>query len=825
LFATLASALFSGCFPARKLEEGQVFLRKNKTAFYQKVVADKGTYSREEAEAVIRPKANRKILGTFRFNLWAYNRVNRDKMEAGLRKKNVKFERKREVAKAKGKKRKDKEVRTFRSWMANTVGEPPTLFDSLVMAKSASQISLVLSKNGYFNNEVEPVVKYNKRGNRAKVTYHVKPRSPHRLVSITHTFPDAGMEGMREFLTKDCLLKPEDQFNVANINSERDRITTLLNNNGYFEFSKEYIRSKVDTSTVKTLANISLEINRPAAFIGNEKDSLHTASHRTFSLQNIFIYTNYPPLSRGYTPHDTLRYKGAHILYDKDQVLRPDLLYYTLFIQPGDVYDRSDADLTYRRFSRLGVFKSVNMRFDEVSSSEKNLLDCHIMLSPAESRNLKLQTNATHRVGNLGLSGNVSFQHRNLFRGAERFEARINAGFEAQQLLIDQSQTGQIGNEIERQFRLNTFEIGPEIILSIPRFVPFSLERFSRSNNPNTEFHAALNYQLRPDYRRTLNKVGFSYRYNETSTKTHIISPAEISLIKITKSDAFEQQLLAINDQFLLNSYRDHFITAGSYTFIFNNKAPRRQARYYFSSSTVELAGNLMRSAYRTFNRPTNESGNFEALGIQFAQYARFEQDFRYYRVFNELRQLVFRLSGGLGKPLNNLSVLPFEKSFISGGSVGVRAWKARTLGPGSYRDPNYAVTFNNIGEIKLEANLEYRFSLTKMLKGAWFIDAGNIWLFNEDELRPGSAFNKETFLSEIAIGAGLGARLDFDFFIFRFDLGMQLKDPQKVPGERWIGQPKGEYNEYLKQITPAGQDPQRYLPEVSLHLGIGYPF
>jgi len=747
------------------------------------------------------------------------------KMEAGLRKKQQKFELKNEKRKAKGKKPKEKEVRTYRSWLAYTVGEPPALFDSLIMNKSKSQIGLVLSKNGYFDNEVEPCVKINKRGNRAKVIYHIKPRSPHRLGEIKHSFPDKQMAEKKGFLLNETLLLPGQQFRVGMLDSERERLTSLLNDNGYFEFSKEYIRFEADTSTTPHIANINMSIQPPAGMIDDTNDSLRQTGHRKFFIRKIYIHTEFSSLNRNYEPKDTLVYEGNYFLFDEELKIRPDLLHFTLFMQPGDSYNRSDADLTYRRFSRLGIFKSVNMRFNETNDLDGNLLDCHILLSQANRRGLILQTNATHRVGNLGLSGNVSFQHRNLFGGAEKFEARINAGFEAQQLLIDQNQTGQPGGELERQFKLNTFEIGPEIILSVPRFFPFSLRRFSKSNSPTTQFHAALNYQARPDYQRSLNKIGFSYRFSETDFKTHIITPLEISLIKIDKSDAFEQQLLLLNDQFLLNSYRDHFITAGSYTYIFNNRTPKRQRKYFYSATSMELAGNALRGINRALNKPLNENGGYEALGIQFAQYLRAEQDFRYYKVFNEVRQLIFRVAGGMGKPLNNLSVLPFEKSFFSGGSIGVRAWKARTLGPGAYRDPNYAVTFNNIGEIKLEANLEYRFSLTKMLKGAWFVDAGNIWLFEEDEVRPGSAFNSKTFLSEIAIGAGLGARLDFDFFIFRFDLGMQLKDPQKVPGERWIGQPKGEYNEYLRQITPMGQTASRYFPGLSLHLGIGYPF
>jgi outer membrane translocation and assembly module TamA len=349
------------------------------------------------------------------------------------------------------------------------------------------------------------------------------------------------------------------------------------------------------------------------------------------------------------------------------------------------------------------------------------------------------------------------------------------------------------------------------------------VDRLSRSNNPKTTFSAAFNFQRRPDYERTLSRFRWRYRFQETKFKTHIIDPVEFSIIRINKSQFFEDRLNAINDQFLLTSYQDHLISASAYTFVYNNQEFKFQRRHMLNSASVEFAGSLLRLLHDQLGAERGEDGGYRMFDIRFAQYLKIEDDLRFYRNYDDKNTVVFRINGGLGLPLSNLDVLPFDRSFFTGGSTGIRSWQARTLGPGSFRDSTAAVTFNNIGEIKIEANIEYRFSMTSLLNGAFFIDAGNIWLLEEDEIRPGSGFEAGRFLSEMAIGAGFGLRFDFDFFLIRLDAGIQLKDPAKKPGERWIWEPKDEYNEYLRSINP--ENPRTYLPRVVFNIGIGYPF
>jgi hypothetical protein len=317
-----------------------------------------------------------------------------------------------------------------------------------------------------------------------------------------------------------------------------------------------------------------------------------------------------------------------------------------------------------------------------------------------------------------------------------------------------------------------------------------------------------------------------SYNWIENPGKVAYfnIDLIEFSIIKIAKSDAFEEFLRRINDSFLANSYIDHLILASSVSYTINTQKSGFQKRYNYVKFYASGAGNTLNGYMDLMRGKMNEGVPHEIINIRYAQYFRGELDFRQYYNPNDRNGFALRMYGGLGVPRKNAVALPFEKSFFSGGANGLRAWQARTLGPGSFRDPLSAETFNNIGEIKLEGNAEYRFEFTDMFNLALFADAGNIWLIHPDKGRPNSEFNSKRFYKEIALGGGIGARLNFDFFIVRLDLGVQLKDPAKTEGERWLWQPKNEYLSYLNGIG-FNEDRIPFRSNLVLNLGIGLPF
>jgi outer membrane protein assembly factor BamA len=263
----------------------------------------------------------------------------------------------------------------------------------------------------------------------------------------------------------------------------------------------------------------------------------------------------------------------------------------------------------------------------------------------------------------------------------------------------------------------------------------------------------------------------------KANTKKHFVTPFNISYVKIDLTDAFKEKIVAENNPFLLNSYTDHFISAIQYSFIFNNQDFNRHKNYQYLRFNAETSGNMLSSYNRLTNAPKDEVTNsYNFAGIRYAEYVRTEFDLRLYHL-NDFSSVVERLAVGVGVPYGNLDVLPFEKSYFGGGSNGIRAWPARRLGPGSLSD-SLLNAVNQIGELKIEANLEYRFDITKLFEGAFFVDAGNIWILKEDSKRPNAEINLSRFYQDLAIGVGFGLRLDFSFFIFRFRLSIASKRP-----------------------------------------------
>jgi outer membrane protein assembly factor BamA len=494
------------------------------------------------------------------------------------------------------------------------------------------------------------------------------------------------------------------------------------------------------------------------------------------------------------------------------------------------MYQRSRIDRTYKRFSQMGVFKSTTIQLvpRETAINEKiHILDTHVRLTPEEKQSYYLYPHFTNRSGNMGIYGNLTYTHRNLFGGAEALDFNIVTGLEASQnLAFSNDETDNATDRLQNNFRLNTFEIGPEITYRVPRLWPLGCDFTAQSSDPQTALSATFNYQRRPDYERTLSQVRYSYNWIENPDAVSRISwdAIEFSIIKINKSQAFQDFLERLNDAFLENSYQDHLILATNATYTLNTQKAKYQPRYLYARFGASAAGNLLNGVMDLANQPVDSLNSHRIYGIRFAQYFRGEGDFRYYSNVNDRNAFVMRVYGGIGVPRKNAITLPFEKSFFSGGANGLRAWQARTLGPGSSRDALLPQTFNNIGELKLEGNIEYRFKFTPLLNWAFFADAGNIWLLNEDANRKGADFEGDRFVSEIAIGGGFGLRVDFDYFLVRLDVGVQLKDPAKVQGERWLWQPKDEYLAYLAS-TGNPVDRIKLRNNTVFNLGIGFPF
>jgi hypothetical protein len=352
----------------------------------------------------------------------------------------------------------------------------------------------------------------------------------------------------------------------------------------------------------------------------------------------------------------------------------------------------------------------------------------------------------------------------------------------------------------------NTLEINPEISLVIPEFlVPFKVHRITRYGNPKTIISVSYNFQQRPDYTRTIFNAKFGYKWAQSQFARHFLNPLEVNFVNIYNEDAaFIERLNNLQDKLLLNTFSPHLITTTNYTYIFNNQRVNKKENFSYFKARLESSGNILRGIMAAAQAVKDTNGSYRIFDIPFSQYLKYELDYRRYWQLNEHSQLVFRANQGLGYPLYNLGVLPFESSFFGGGTNGIRAWTARSLGPGSL--PDSLNVYDQFGDIKLEFNLEYRFDIYRWFKGALFADAGNIWLIKKDDDRPGGQFQFKDFYKELAVGAGLGIRLDFSFFIIRFDMAFPIHDPGRPLNDRWA----------VKYFTTK---------DINYNLGIGYPF
>lgn len=833
LGALLVLLLVWSCNPTRRLSDGDSLLLKQRIS----ILNDSKTFDVDEDDiaSVLRQRPNRKVL-FMRFHLGMYNLVNPSKKNKVYQRKKRKIEAKITKLESKGKMPGSKELRELRAdtlgwrdWMTETVGEAPVVFDSSLTRRSMDQIGTVLAKNGYFNGEVDFAVKYSRSGKKVKrLTYFVNPGHPYKINALDYTIRDKGISNREEFFKVTSLVQPGDRFKVKSLDEERQRISDYLNNRGYYSFSKDFITFNADSTVGQRMVDVEMNIRRPQ-IPSQRTDSVVTADHTRYFIGKIFIHSDYDASDREYEATDTLHTEqmgDVYVLSRGELSIKPELLLFLLDFRPGDLYQKDKVDMTYRRMVQLPIVRSLSIQFVRDESSTQDVLTCTIFISQLKRKAIAFESGVTHRDGLFGLNGSMSFNHRNVFSGAELGSFRIIGGVEAQQplTLVENSETAQV-DDFTDNLRFNTFEIGPELTLNFNRFFPFAMSAFRRSNAPRTTLSAAFNYQDRPDYIRQLYQFRYSMTYTENADRGSRIfwDIWELSTIKIQKSAAFQNLLDRLNDVFLSTSYQDHLISSSRVGWVINTQRPQTQKRYFFNRVSLEAAGNLPRLGFTLAGAQRDEDDSYRIGGIQFAQYVKLENDFRYYRRLDEKNVTAFRIHAGAGLPGSNLSVLPFEKSFFAGGANGIRAWRPRTLGPGSYRDSTALVTFNNIGEIILEGSVEYRFELTQTLEAALFVDAGNIWLFKEEETRPGSGFAFDRFAGEIAFSAGFGLRFDFDFFLVRFDLAAQIKDPSKVPGERWAWQSKDKYSEFVEgiQLAPVGN----FFPPINFNLGIGYPF
>ena len=689
------------------------------------------------------------------------------------------------------------------------IGEKPSVYDSVQTVKSLEQIRLYMQTKGFY----ESTVTYTKKERRHKtfVTYNIKAGTPIRIGTIDYKIDDDTIAKYVLLDTAASLIKTGGVLDVDVLQNERSRISDALKQIGYYNFRKDYIEYTVDTLIGNHQADIVLEV------LPVTMENGKTARHRRFYISNINVYPNYDA-TKEILDYDNY-YDNMRTYYSRGGGSAPPVTFYyqpdtfrikprvitkEIFVKAGELYNQSSVTDTYKHLSAFNVFKMVEVNFDDHTMS-KDSLNCNIYLTPSKPQEFVYGIGATNTSGNIGASFSNTYRNKNIFNGAETFDLRY--------LMSWESQTSFNGEQ--NGFDVNTQEYGLESRLYFPRMLaPRFLRMWTREKTPRTNISLMLNYRRRPDYTRSMINLNLNYQFADNKYLSSTVTPVRLSSIKISNAD---QAFLDWLDRlFIKDSYQDHFILGSGYSFVFNNQSAGKRS-YHYVKFNLSWAGNMLTLASRALHREKNENGSYDAplMHTTYAQFVKTDVDYRHYLRTIGSNIMVFRMFAGLGIPYGNINFMPFTEQYFSGGANSLRAWQIRSVGPGSF-DNSAAVGINSkypnmTSDMKLEANLEYRFKLFWVVEGAWFFDAGNIWSINRDDKREGGDFDVKRFYKEIAVGSGLGLRLDFDFFLFRADFGLKLRDPSLKEGERWLA--KNDHSFIFRGSNWA------------FCLGIGYPF
>lgn len=774
---------FSSCSNTKYLRDNQSLYEETAVTVLStsKVKDEKIPELKKELIKLARPKPNTKVLGLFKFRLWLYNR-NKEKRKG------------------------------FRAWLTQKIGEKPVLMDSTLLERSVRIMNNYLFNKGYFNSSINYTV--HTKNQHTKVQYTATIAHPYEISSLAWPTDTLALGKLLKKHKDKSLLKVNSQFDASILQAEIKRITNLVKNHGYYDFKSQYIHFNIDSTQEQGKVAIDLLIKPPSP-----PDTIHKVYH----INNIFINAQFDPSASKEIYVDTLLIDDYHFITPAIKKFKPEMITDFLLIEKNDLYIQRNYDYVINQLLELGVFKFVNIRYEKVDKIDRqNWLNCYIYLTPNEKTLLsaEAEVNTQSRITNSlwGTALNFSYTNRNAFQGAEAFSFSLLSGLEFNQ-------------NPEEQGIINTLDISGKFNLAIPKFLtPIPIKRVSRFYRPKTNITLGVNY-LRRINLYTLNSYNFTFGYDwrQNSQKRHIFNPIAINLLGLLDKtpeleNAFDQNPL------LRKSLEEQVLIGTNYSFIYSTQNLNKTESFSFLRANVDLSGNTV----YFFEKVAKAAGIVDAdkpikvLSNKYSQYARFELDLRHYHVFNKRHTLVGRFNGGLGIYYGNSDVLPYVKQFFVGGANSMRAFEIRSIGPGNFGKailPEDVIfnEFDRTGDIKLEANIEYRFNITSLLKGAVFTDIGNIWLLEEERRtidpvtgmiffgRPTGEFLFPTFLTQLGIGSGVGLRIDFSYFVMRFDFAVPIRKPQLAEGEKWI---KVDFkNKAWREDN------------LKLRLAIGYPF
>jgi outer membrane protein assembly factor BamA len=751
----LLNIFIAGCNNLKKLPAGEKLYTGAKVTITDNPKSKKSLAS--EAATLTRPKPNKKFLG-MRIKLSLYNL-------------------------AKPPKKKGLNYLLREKW-----GEPPVLFSSVKTAYNADVLNNYFWNKGFFKAIVDPAVKTTTKT--ASVEYKII--AGHRYAINTVNFPkDSSSVGKAISRTQAAsLLKVGDNFNLDVIKAERERIDQVLKNRGYYYFNPNNLLVQVD-STLDGKVDLFVKV----------KDNAAEASLETYKIRDIVIYSNYALETDTSLKQQQAQVLPKYTVIDSAHVFKPRLFDNIIVLSKDSLYRRYKHNATLQRLVGLNTFKFVKVDFEPVGDTAARLLDATFYLTPQFKRSLQFELSGNSKSNNfVGSEVKVQLKNRNFLKRAEELTISLAGGFEQQ-----------VGGT-KTQLSSNAYTLTGEANLLVPRFIiPFHIVNLTSPFVPRTRFNLAYELLNRTNlYTLRGFRGSMGYVWKQNRKIQHDFAPFSFNSVNPTNiTDSFQNILN--QDLSLRQSFEKQFIVGSSYTLTFNNQARQQRTNYTNANFNVDVSGNFLGLITKT-NATVN--GDKKTLfGQQFAQFVKLTLDLTHYRNINQNVVWANRLVTGYGYAYGNSLSLPFVKQYFIGGSNSIRAFRARTLGPGSYYSNNSQFIASEAGDIKLEMNTELRAKLFGIVNGALFVDAGNIWLRNDAPGKPGSKFELKNVWKELAVGTGAGIRIDASILVVRFDLAFPLRKPWLPEAERWVfDKIKFGNSQWRKE-------------NLILNIAIGYPF
>lgn len=776
------------CSVTRDLPEGTYLLSSVRFEEDKSVPRDRRiTVDKDGLDTYVRQSPNKKIFG-LDFYVWVYEHANPEKHD----------------------------------WWNNfkrKIGEEPVLLDSALTVKSVQNLETYLQTRGYFSSDVECKVDTIAKRRRVKMTYKIEQGLPTRIDSLSYDFRDSSLRSVILADTAASLLNRGDILDISRLDDERNRIAAWLNNRGYFDFTANNISYDVDTTERGLDAAVTM-IVRPTLVGYNERGGQIYENNAVYRLRNINIYPTYDPMLRSTSGFkadaviDTTYYNGLTIIRDLNTTpqLRNAVLRRTVPLYPNYIYNASQISRTNKELMSMGFFSNSKVAFDRVNhgdsyltfigeEAEKNMLvdsrerylDCNIYVTPALKQSMKVEVEASTTSTFYGLAATLGYSNTNAFRGAEAFDISARFGFEFM-----------YARDVEKR---SAQELGLTLGLSFPRFLsPFWNKPGMKISHPRTRLELAFDYQNRPYYCRNIFTTRWAYSWQQGARSSLVIRPVDINWIDVKSVD--EAFLSDIDNQYLRTSFESQLTAGLSASWVYNTQRSNFDQNVTVVRANLETAGNLLQGLEKLFSHPAEGKDYYEIFGIRYSQYVRADLSASHKIDLGHKMALAGRLFGGVGVTYGNSMgrSIPFDRMFYCGGANSMRGWVPRTLGPGNKPEVHDNTYPAQVGDVRLEANLEFRFPIWWIFNAAVFVDAGNVWYLRDTEdNNPEEVFHFDNFYRQLGLNTGVGLRIDVTFIVLRLDLGIQLHNPGRPVGERWI------HNFKWKNMA--------------LNFGVGYPF